>query len=119
MSFVPLNDFSVEGFSLIVNATPVGTAPGEMPFEVGRLDAQATVVDHVYNGYPTPLMIATRAMGRVAIEGREILLAQVRRQFQRMVGREMPLMALPGLAGAEAFETAAMASFRMRSAGQS
>ena len=110
MSFVPLVDFSVDGYSLIVNATPVGTAPGEMPFEVDRLDEQATVVDHVYNGRPTPLTIATRAMGRVAIEGREILLAQVRRQFQRMVGREMPVMSMPGLAGADSYETVAMST---------
>jgi len=108
MSFVPLADFSVDGYSLIVNATPVGTGPGEMPFEVDRLDEQAIVVDHVYNGRPTPLMMATRAMGRVAIEGREILLAQVGRQFERMVGREMPVMSMPGLAGAEWSETAAM-----------
>ena len=47
MRFVPLVDFSVDGYSLIVNATPVGTAPGEMPFAVDRLDEQATVVDHV------------------------------------------------------------------------
>jgi 3-dehydroquinate dehydratase/shikimate dehydrogenase len=106
MNFVPLSDFSVGGYSLIVNATPVGTAPGEMPFDVGRLDEQAIVVDHVYNGHPTPLMVATRAMGRVAIEGREILVAQVRRQFQRMVGREMPVISIPGLAGAEVYETA-------------
>jgi len=62
----------------------------------------------VYNGQPTPLMIATRAMGRVAIEGREILVAQVRRQFQRMVGRAMPVMSMPGLDGLEPYETAAV-----------
>ena len=79
-----------------------------MPFSVDRLAEQATVVDHVYNGHPTPLTIATRAMGRVAIEGRDILLAQVRRQFQRMIGREMPVISMPGLAAAESDETAAM-----------
>ena len=108
LNFVPLADFSVDGYSLIVNATPVWTEPGEMPFEVGRLDVHATVVDHVYSSQPTSLMAATRALGRVAIEGREILLAQVRRQFQRMVGKELPLVSLTGLAGLDPFETAAI-----------
>jgi Shikimate 5-dehydrogenase len=39
MPFVPLADFSVNGYSLIVNATPVGTEPGEMPFQVDRLES--------------------------------------------------------------------------------
>ncbi len=108
LNFVPLADFSVDGYSVIVNATPVGTEPGEMPFEVDRLDEDATVVDHVYSAQPTPLMAATRALGRVAIEGRHILLAQVRRQFQRMVGRELPPVSLTGLVGLESYEPAAM-----------
>jgi 3-dehydroquinate dehydratase / shikimate dehydrogenase len=108
MNFVPLVDFSVDGYSLIVNATPVGTEPGEMPFEVDRLDEHATVVDHVYSSTSTSLMAATRALGRVGIEGREILLAQVCRQFQRMLGREMPLVPLTGLVGFEPYETVAM-----------
>lgn len=116
LRFVSLVDFSVDGYSLIVNATPVGSAPGEMPFGVDRLDEQAAVIDHVYSGHPTSLIVATRAMGRVAIEGQEILLAQVRRQFQRMVGREMPVMSLPGLAGMEPYETAARASWQLHQA---
>src|SRR5262249_12156632 len=30
LNFVPLNDFSVDGYSVVVNATPVGSEPGEM-----------------------------------------------------------------------------------------
>jgi shikimate 5-dehydrogenase len=63
-------------------------------------------VDHVFSATPTPLMAATRALGRVAIEGRDVLLAQVRRQFQRMLGREMPFVPLTGLAGSDSYETA-------------
>jgi shikimate 5-dehydrogenase len=98
----------VDGYSLIVNATPVGTEPGEMPFEVDRLDEDATVVDHVYSPQATALMAATRALGRVAIEGREILLAQVHRQFERMLRREMPPVSLTGLAGLESCAMAAI-----------
>ena len=108
MPFVPLVDFSVNGYALIVNATPVGTEPGEMPFQVDRLEEHAAVVDHVCSATSTSLMAATRALGCVAIEGRDILLAQVRRQFQRMLGREMPLVPLTGLAGSDSFETAAV-----------
>jgi 3-dehydroquinate dehydratase/shikimate dehydrogenase len=110
LDFVPLNDFSVDGYSVIVNATPVGTEPGEMPFQVDGLDEHATVVDHVYSDHPTSLMAATRALGRAAIEGREILLAQVRRQFQLMLGTEMPSMSFPALAGLAPWGPAAVRS---------
>jgi shikimate 5-dehydrogenase len=77
-----------------------------MPFRVDRLEEHAAVVDHVFSPTSTSLMAATRALGCVAIEGRDILLAQVRRQFQRMLGREMPLVPLTGLVGSDSFETA-------------
>jgi 3-dehydroquinate dehydratase/shikimate dehydrogenase len=109
LDFVPLKDFSVDGYSVIVNATPVGTEPGEMPFRVDGLDEHATVVDHVYSDHPTSLMKATRALGRAAIEGREILLAQVHRQFQLMLGVEMPSASFPALAGVP-WSTAAVRS---------
>jgi 3-dehydroquinate dehydratase / shikimate dehydrogenase len=101
MTFVPLSEFSVEGYSVVVNATPVGTALNDMPFAIDRLSEHAVVVDQVYGDRPTPLMAGTRALGRVAIDGREVLLTQVRRQFELMIGRGMPLANARRLLGLE------------------
>ena len=102
MAFVPLSEFSVEGYSVVVNATPVGTTLNDIPFAIDRLSADAVVVDQVYGDRPTPLMARTRALGRVAIDGREVLLTQVRRQFELMIGQGMPLANARRLLGLEA-----------------
>jgi 3-dehydroquinate dehydratase / shikimate dehydrogenase len=90
MSFVPLSEFSVRGYSLVVNATPVGSTLNDIPFAIEGLSEDAVVVDQVYGDHPTSLMTRTRALGRVGIDGREVLLSQVRRQFELMIGRGMP-----------------------------
>jgi len=90
LPFVLLKDFNSEGYDLVVNATPVGRDDGDIPFDVDRLNSDATVVDLVYGSKPTPLV--TNSIGRVrqVIDGREVLLTQVRRQFELMTGQEMP-----------------------------
>ncbi len=90
LPFVPLSDFSADGFSIVVNATPVGRDDGQMPFAVEGLSRDAVVIDLVYGSTPTPLIASAAAAGRVAIDGREVLLIQVRRQFHLMTGKEMP-----------------------------
>ena len=91
LPFVRLSEFSAEGLSIVVNATPVGRDDGEMPFRVEGLSRDAVVVDLVYGSARTPLVEKAMAQGRTAIDGREVLLTQVRRQFQLMTGEEMPL----------------------------
>lgn len=90
LPFVPLSDFSADGFSIVVNATPVGRDDGRIPFAVEGLNEDAVVVDLAYGSSPTPLIASAVAQGRVAIDGREVLLIQVRRQFYLMTGKEMP-----------------------------
>jgi 3-dehydroquinate dehydratase / shikimate dehydrogenase len=89
LPYVPLQGFSAEGYDIVVNATPVGRDDGEVPFQVKTLGADAVIIDLVYGSEPTPLVASARA--RVAIDGREVLLTQVLRQFQLMTGREMPV----------------------------
>jgi shikimate 5-dehydrogenase len=72
-----------------VNATPVGRDTEEVPFEVGRLNGDAVVIDLVYGSRPTPLIDTTRARRQIAIDGRDVLVAQVRHQFRMMTGKEM------------------------------
>ena len=90
LPFAPLSSFSPEGFSIVINATPVGRNDDTLPFAVESLGDDAVVVDLVYRTHPTPLVDRTRALGRFAIEGREMLIVQVVHQFALMTGRQMP-----------------------------
>jgi 3-dehydroquinate dehydratase / shikimate dehydrogenase len=90
LPFVALSEFTVDGYSLVVNATPVGCNNGDLPFKLKGLGQDAVVVDLVYGSQTTPLIAAARAQGRITIDGLEVLYIQARRQFQLMTGREMP-----------------------------
>jgi shikimate dehydrogenase len=66
------------GSAIVVNATPLGLAPGDpLPFDVGRLDPGTTVVDILMKNQPTPLLRACRARGITAHPGFEMLLQQI------------------------------------------
>jgi 3-dehydroquinate dehydratase/shikimate dehydrogenase len=101
LPFVPLSSFTVDGFSILVNATPVGRDDDQMPFELNDLTEDAVVVDLVYGSNPTPLVTNTLARGRRAIDGREVLVIQVVRQFRKMTGREMPVALAREVLGSE------------------
>jgi 3-dehydroquinate dehydratase / shikimate dehydrogenase len=90
LPFVPLSEFTVDGYSLIVNATPVGRNNIDLPFKLNGLGQDTVVVDLVYGSQTTPLIANAKAQGRITIDGREVLYLQARRQFYLMTGREMP-----------------------------
>jgi 3-dehydroquinate dehydratase/shikimate dehydrogenase len=90
LPYIPLPEFTAEDYDIVVNATPVGRDDGEAPFKVETLGEDATIIDLVYGSAPTPLIAGARALGRVVIDGREVLRAQVHRQFKMMTGTEMP-----------------------------
>jgi 3-dehydroquinate dehydratase/shikimate dehydrogenase len=89
LPYVPLRDFDAEGYDIVVNATPVGRDTDEVPFQTERLNGDAVVIDLVYGSKPTPLIYTTRARRQIAIDGRDVLVAQVRHQFRMMTGKEM------------------------------
>jgi len=91
LPYVPLREFDAEGYDIVVNATPVGRDTDEVPFQIERLNDDAVVIDLVYGARPTPLVDTTRARHQVAIDGRDVLVTQVCRQFQLMTGKEMPV----------------------------
>jgi 3-dehydroquinate dehydratase / shikimate dehydrogenase len=90
LPFVPLSTFRADDFHIVVHATPMGRDDHALPFAPAGLGTEAAVVDLVYGTTPTPLVAMTRALGRVVIDGRDVLLAQARRQFRLMTGRNMP-----------------------------
>jgi len=91
LPYMPLLDFDVEGYDIVVNATPVGRDTDDVPFALDRLSDDAVVIDLVYGSRPTPLVDSTLARRQVVIDGRDVLLTQVRNQFRLMTGKEMPL----------------------------
>lgn len=91
LPYTPLQEFSARGYDIVVNATPVGRDDGASPFHVETLDRDSVVIDLVYGFEPTPLVAGALALDRVAVDGREVLLTQVLRQFQMMTGREKPV----------------------------
>ena len=73
-----------------MNATPVGRDDDDVPFQLEQLDDEVVVIDLVYGSKPTPLVNSTRARDQLVIDGRDVLMTQVMRQFQIMTGKEMP-----------------------------
>jgi 3-dehydroquinate dehydratase / shikimate dehydrogenase len=93
LPFAPISQFSADGYDFIINATPVGSRGDALPFSLRGMGRHAVVVDLVYAHGPTPLVESARASGVRVVDGREVLLAQVERQFTRMTGLAPP----PGL----------------------
>jgi shikimate 5-dehydrogenase len=91
LPFTELSGFSVEGYDLIINATPVGSQDDALPFAIEHLARDAVVVDLVYAPGETSLVAAARSRDVRVVEGREVLLAQVEQQFWRMNGFAPPV----------------------------
>jgi 3-dehydroquinate dehydratase / shikimate dehydrogenase len=90
LPFVSLAEFRAAGFTLLVNATPIGQQNDGPPFAIESLNSDVVIVDLAYGAKPTPLVSGTLARGGTVVDGYDVLLSQVRKQFRLMVGREMP-----------------------------
>jgi 3-dehydroquinate dehydratase/shikimate dehydrogenase len=89
LPFVRLSEFDPADFSVIVNATPVGRGDSQMPFAIDGISDDAVIIDLVYAKDTTPLVALALETGKHIIDGREVLLIQVRGQFRLMTGCEM------------------------------
>ena len=99
LPYFPLLDFSAEGYDIVVNATPVGRNDNGVPFELETLNDEVVIIDLVYGSSPTRLVENSLAREQVVIEGRDVLLTQVVRQFLMMTGYEMPTDTMADLLG--------------------
>ena len=106
LPFAPLTEFSVKGHDLIVNATPVGSDGGALPFPIDDLARDTIVVDLVYVPGTTAFVAGARARGARVVEGRQVLRAQVERQFVRMTGLDPPAGLAAGMLGLTAIPSA-------------
>jgi len=89
LPYIPLADFGAEGYEIVVNATPVGRDDNDVPFKLETLSDEVVVIDLVYGSRPTPLVENSLAHEQVVIDGRDVLLTQVNRQFRMMTGNNM------------------------------
>lgn len=85
----------VDGADLVVNATPVGMA-GTSQAEAMLLDprglrAGQVVADLVYHPIRTPLLVAARERGAVAVTGLGTLIHQAAHAFRLWTGEDPPL----------------------------
>jgi 3-dehydroquinate dehydratase/shikimate dehydrogenase len=89
LPYIPLAEFSAEGYDIVVNATPVGRDDSDVPFKLETLNDEVVIIDLVYGSSPTPLVENSLARQQVVIDGRDVLLTQVNRQFSMMTGNTM------------------------------
>jgi 3-dehydroquinate dehydratase / shikimate dehydrogenase len=88
LPFVPLADFDPRTFDVLVHATSASDA---VVFPIDGLDPATVVFDLNYRATPTPLITAARDAGYVTVDGKEMLLAELSRQFGLMTGSRMPV----------------------------
>lgn len=99
--YVPLADVDLERFDIVVNATPVGRREGEQPFGLRGARTAAVVIDLVYGTAPTSLVSAARSLGATAVDGCEVLRAQVYEQYRMLTGTAMPSHVMNEILGRE------------------
>jgi shikimate dehydrogenase len=85
-----LDELAVDGFDVIVNATPVGMHGEPTPFDPAQLHAGQFVFDTVYPA-DTPLLREARARGLRAAGGLGMLVHQGALSFSLWTGTEPPL----------------------------
>jgi len=84
---VTLHD-ALEGADLVVNATPLGLAPGDaLPALIQELPPSAAVYDLVYRRGETAWVVAARGVGHPASDGLGMLVAQGALAFERWFGQ--------------------------------
>ena len=77
--------------AVVVNATSAGLDGRSQPIELARLGAPPRcVIDLVYGSEPTPLCRRARALGSVAVDGREMLVRQAEASYRRWFGEPPP-----------------------------
>jgi 3-dehydroquinate dehydratase/shikimate dehydrogenase len=88
LPFVPLRHLDPRRFSVLIHATPVIDEP---LFRIDGLNPATVVFDLNYRAAETPLVAAGRSGGHLTLDGRDMLLVELARQFELMTDRSMPV----------------------------
>jgi 3-dehydroquinate dehydratase / shikimate dehydrogenase len=88
--FQLLHELDPAIFDILVNATPLGKQAHERPFNPDTLRIGAVFIDYAYGKQTTQVIQDLRERGVGCVDGREVLIIQVRRQFEAMTGESMP-----------------------------
>jgi 3-dehydroquinate dehydratase/shikimate dehydrogenase len=87
LPFVPLAEFSLAGFALLVHATPV---TDRALVSLAGLPSDAAVLEMVPAHTTSPLIAEARARGLLTVDGWQVLAIEGALQFQLMTGLAMP-----------------------------
>ncbi len=81
---------------LIINATPVGLKPDDLPLliDVNMLPTTAMVMDMIFNPPLTPLLLSARSHGCQIMNGLSMLLYQGVLAFELWTGRSAPIQVM-------------------------
>jgi shikimate dehydrogenase len=77
----------------VINATSAGLEGGALDVPLDLTPADAVVMDMLYKPLETPLLAQARALGRVTVDGLEMLIRQAEPSFEAFFGQPPP----PGL----------------------
>lgn len=96
LPFVPLTRFDPREFAVLVHAT---TVKDTLPFGIDGVHTDTVIFDLNYGAADTPLIATARAAGHPTIEGKDLLVAEVSRQFHGMTGHRLPTAETRALLG--------------------
>jgi 3-dehydroquinate dehydratase/shikimate dehydrogenase len=87
LDHVPLARFDPADYDLVVHAT---TVRDHVPFPVDRMASGSVVLDLTYGPRRTELVAAAEKARLAVLDGWDVLVVEVARQFRLMTGRSMP-----------------------------
>jgi len=89
------DEFDAGQFDVVINATPAGKYGKTLIFDPKMLRDDALCIDMAYSQEDTLLVKECRTWGKKVIEGKTILLHQVKKQFLGLTGVKMPAEVIP------------------------
>ena len=94
-------DLSATPHDVLINTTAVGLRSDESPVQAEAIDANAVVMDAVYDPPETALLRDAAARGARTVPGKWMLVYQAAQQFELWTGRQAPIEVM-----ADAFDRA-------------
>jgi len=99
LPFIPLSQFSAYGYTILVNATPLGRKGEAYPVDLIGMKENSVIFDLIYMAEQTQLMRQAESLGFLTVDGRENLISQVCHQYRLMTGDLMSENLARGVVG--------------------